>query len=127
MKPKSWRLTKRPKNSKTPVGTAIGFKLTEAADLTLRFQKIQKGRKVRKKCVAPTRARRKKPRCKRFLNAGKKTLAGRKTGADSIRFKGRLDRGRLRPGKYRMLVSAVDPSGNASAPRRGPRFFIARR
>lgn len=103
MKPKKWRRTSKPKNSKTKVGTKIGFNLSEGANATLRFQ-----RKAGK----------------RFVSAGKKTLAGRLAGANKVKFKGKLNSGKLKVGKYRLNVSAVDAAGNASAVKRGPIFRI---
>jgi len=39
------------------------------------------------------------------------------TGADSVKFSGRIGRRALRPGRYRATITATDPSGNGSKPR----------
>ncbi|MGK2956366.1 MAG: TolB family protein [Solirubrobacterales bacterium] len=106
MKPKKWRRTAKPKNSKTKVGTKIGFTLSEGATVTLRFQR-KKG--------------------KRFVSAGKKTLNARPAGANKFKFKGKLNKGRLKVGKYRLNLSATDAAGNASKVVRGPVFRIVKR
>ncbi len=106
MKPKKWRRTAKPKKSRTSVGTKIGFTLSEGADVTFRFKR-KKG--------------------KRFVSVGKKTLTGRPVGASKVKFRGKLNKGKLKVGKYRMNVSAIDAAGNASKVVRGPAFRIVAR
>jgi hypothetical protein len=102
-----------------PTGTTIRFRLDEAATATLSFKRILPGRKVGRRCLAPTRARRHRPRCTRKV-AVKTTLKfAAKAGLNKIRFQGRLTRRRkLAPGTYELTIVATDAAKNASKPAR---------
>jgi Tol biopolymer transport system component len=100
-----------------PVGTNISFRLDESATVRLTFALKATGRRVNRVCKAPTRSRRKKPRCTRYLTKGSIT-SFRAAGRTRVRFQGRLSRSRrLGRGSYRVTISAVDAAGNASVPR----------
>jgi hypothetical protein len=77
-------------------GTRFRFTLSEKARATLRFQRI--GRRGRPSTV------------------GTMKRAGIK-GMNRIRFTGRIGRRALRPGRYRIVATAVDATGNRSAPK----------
>jgi hypothetical protein len=99
-------------------GTRISFGLSEPARVTLAFSRRAAGRRVRARCVRPTRRNRGRPRCRRTVTLA---MAPRRLGAGShtIRFSGRLSRRRkLTPGRYTLIVRAVDAGGLASAPER---------
>jgi hypothetical protein len=101
----------------TAVGTSLRFTLSEAARVTLTFQRPRAGRRVGRRCLPPTRARRSRPRCTRYLTAGTLAVNGRQ-GRNRVRFQGRLNRRRrLGPGPYRIRLVAVDRAGNRSIPR----------
>jgi hypothetical protein len=42
----------------------------------------------------------------------------RKTGANKVSFTGRIRGRALKPGRYRLTLSATDPAGNSSKPAR---------
>jgi hypothetical protein len=96
-------------------GTMISFNLSEAAEVTLSFERKLRGHKVRGKCVAP--ARKGRPKCTRY-SAIRTTLKRQgKAGPNSTSFKGRLSRTRaLAPGPYRLTLLATDAEGKRSAP-----------
>jgi hypothetical protein len=97
-----------------PVGTTFSFRLDETAKATLTFALKSPGRRVGKSCKAPTRSRRKKPKCTRYLNKGSisKTV---KAGKTRVRFQGRItSKKKLGLGTYRLTLSAVDLAGNRS-------------
>jgi hypothetical protein len=52
-------------------------------------------------------------RCIRFVNKGTLTRNGR-AGANSVKFSGRIERRALKPGRYRVVISATDVAGNVS-------------
>jgi uncharacterized delta-60 repeat protein len=94
-------------------GTKIRYTLSEPARVTIRIQKGKAGRKVGRRCLKPTRARRGKPRCKRWVNL--RTLTRESVQGDSVvPFSGRVRGRKLTPGPYRMRLSAVDAAGNRS-------------
>jgi hypothetical protein len=100
------------------VGTTLLFTLSEPAMTTLTFAQSRPGRRIGGRCVKPRRGNRRRPRCKRTVTAGSRTFQ-LAAGERRIRFSGRLSRRkRLRPGRYGLIVRAVDASGQASEPER---------
>ena len=76
-------------------GTSIRYGLSEPAKVTLRIEKLAKGKR-------------------RTLGTLRRTGAA---GANRVRFSGRIARRALRPGRYRLTVRATDSAGNRSAAR----------
>ena len=79
-------------------GTVIKFTLSESARVTIRFDRRARGRwrKVRRKMTFQSTA-----------------------GAHRLRFRGRFDlKHPLKPGRYRMTLTAKDAAGNVSSPDR---------
>jgi len=97
-----------PSAARTRRGTTLRFGLSEAARVALRIQ--------RKRAVRSS---------KRFRTIGTLYRGGR-TGANRIRFTGRIGKRALRAGAYRVLVTATDAAGNRSAARI-VRFRVVRR
>jgi hypothetical protein len=64
-----------------------------------------------------TRKNRRKRACKHTVSAGRLSFAG-KLGSNSVRFQGRISRHkRLRPGRYKLVVTATTPAGGTSIAR----------
>jgi Tol biopolymer transport system component len=122
---KRWkRGSKLPSIAKTKVGTTISFRLNEAGQVTLGFQKKTTGRRVGGKCRKQTSRNRSKKRCNRFVSAGSIPAFAGKVGLNSVRFQGRLTRTkRLGLGSYRIVLNVVDNAANKSK-RNGPSFTI---
>lgn len=116
-----------PSIAKAKLGTTISFKLDEAGQVTLGFQRVSSGRRVGRKCVKATPRNRSRRPCKRFAAAGSiPTFAG-KVGPNRVRFQGRLTSSRrLALGSYRLVLSVVDAAANHST-RNGPTFAIVAR
>jgi hypothetical protein len=117
--PATWRLgSGMPSFARVaPVGTTISFNLSRAAKATLAFSQARPGRKVGRRCLAPSRRNAGRPRCTRYAPAGSLSFAAH-AGLSRVRFQGRLSRRRsLKPGRYRVVVSAIDASGSRSTPR----------
>jgi hypothetical protein len=98
----------------------IRYTLSEAATVTLSFERVTRGRKVGTRCVKARRSNRRRRACTRFV-AVKPALTFRDQAAGSrqIRFEGRLTRRRtLKPGRYRLTLRARDLAGNVSSPLR---------
>ena len=108
------------------VGTRVSYRLSEAATLTFRVQRVAKGRRSGARCVAPTKANRQARRCVRYLPQRGSFTRSSPAGADFFTFTGRLRRRALRPASYRLVVVATDAAGNSSAPKRVA-FRIVRR
>lgn len=95
------------------VGTRLRIRVSEPSRVVLRIVALQPGRRVGKRCVVRARTGR---TCIRATTRG--TLnAGRVANLKRVVFTGRV-RGRLLPpGRYRLVATATDPSGNRSAAR----------
>jgi hypothetical protein len=106
------------KSKRPPIGTTFRFALNEPAQMRLSFTRRSAGRRVGGKCVAPTKRNRGKRRCGRALHAGALTFQGHQ-GAGRLRFQGRLSRTRrLKPGRYRLVITATNSDGLHSAAKR---------
>jgi virginiamycin B lyase len=97
-----------------PTGTTIRWRVNEQSRSTLRFSRLVTGRRVGRRCLANTRARRSRPRCTRKLSPRRLTYTTA-PGPRRLRFQGRLSRTRrLSPGRYELAIQAVDAAGNRS-------------
>jgi hypothetical protein len=103
------------KRKATPTGTTIRFRVNEQSKTTLSFKRVLPGRRVGKRCVKATRARRRKPRCTRLVTAGRRLTYSTKLGLNKVRFQGRFSRkSKLAPGRYELSIVAVDAAKNSS-------------
>jgi hypothetical protein len=98
------------------VGTTFSFTLNEAARIRFAFTQTASGRKVKGKCVAPTKANRHRPKCTRILTRATLSFAGHK-GANKVRFQGRVSRSKkLKLGRYTLVIIATNTAGQKSTP-----------
>ncbi|MEA2428834.1 MAG: virginiamycin lyase [Thermoleophilaceae bacterium] len=131
--PKTWRdgsrlaqIAKRRKK-RPPIGTRITFSLSRAATVQLQFVSIRPGRRVKKKCAAPTRRNRKARRCTRRVPAGMLTLPGH-AGPNTVSFQGLITgRQKLKAGRYQLRVTPIDPTTPLHSPAGVAGFTIAKR
>jgi hypothetical protein len=86
-------------------GTRFRFRLSEPARVALKIQRALTGRRSRYRTVGAL-------------------SRSAMSGPNVVRFSGRLGRRALRPGRYRVRITATDAAGNRSAPRTA-RFRIA--
>jgi streptogramin lyase len=97
-----------------PTGTTIRWRVNEQSRSTLSFSRLVTGRRVGRRCLANTRARRSRPRCTRKLSPKRLTYTTA-PGLRRLRFDGRLSRTRrLSPGRYELAIQAADAAGNRS-------------
>jgi hypothetical protein len=101
---------------RAPLGTAIAFTLSEAAQVSFSFTHQVGGRKVKGKCVAQTRKNRAKGSCKRTVTVGALSFAAH-AGSNRAFFQGRISRSlKLQPGTYTLVIRATNAQGQRSAP-----------
>jgi hypothetical protein len=91
---------------------SVSYNLTEAATLTFLVQKARPGRRVRGRCRPQTRLNRSRPRCTRYVSLRGSFGDDGEAGANSAALPRRFRPRRLRPGRYRLVISAVDQFGN---------------
>ena len=98
---------------RAPLGTTFSFYigetggLSERALVTLVFTRPAGGRRVGKKCEAPSKSNRSKRHCTRTLTAGTLKLSAG-AGKSKVRFEGAISKHkRLTPASYTLLASAT--------------------
>jgi hypothetical protein len=110
-----WRESGKPSKRKPPVGTAFRMHLSAAARVTFRFEQTARGRRSGRRCVAATRKNHKLKSCSLTIARGT-VVASERAGEDSLAFSGKpAHGGRLRPGKYEVVIQAVGANGKPSA------------
>jgi hypothetical protein len=117
--PRTWRRgTRLPSAARRrPAGTTIRVNLNEAATVRLAFAQTRAGRRVGRRCLAPSRARRHRRACLRTVSAGSLSFKAH-GGINRVRFQGRLSRRHaLTPGRYRLTITATDEAGSRSRAR----------
>lgn len=117
----------RSRRRRAPRGADFVYVLSEPGVVTFRLQRLVPGRRARGgKCRRPTRRLRNARRCTRVIRSGA-LMRTAPTLSNRTRFSGRIgSRRRLRPGKYRAVVTATDAAGNRSRARQ-VRFTVVRR
>jgi streptogramin lyase len=98
-------------------GTTFRYALSEAGGVQIVLARKRSGRRVRGRCVEPTRRNRRRSRCDRYVTVGTLRSTGQ-PGANTLRFTGRLDGRNLPAGTYRATAVATDAAGNVSRPSR---------
>ena len=112
--PRSFLATRRGRSIDATGNARVSYRLSEASVTTFRVERAVRGRRVGKKCVAPTRGNRRARLCRRRVRMrGFFTHAGHR-GDNSFKFTGRLARRQLPPGEYRLVARAKDIAGNES-------------
>jgi hypothetical protein len=92
-------------------GGKAHYKLSEAATVKLQLEKKAKGRKVGGKCVKQTKGNKKKKACPLFRKIGARFNGPGKQGPNQVT----LPNGKkLKPGKYRLTMTATDAAGNTT-------------
>jgi hypothetical protein len=105
--PRTWKRGRKLPQASARTGTRISWRLSEAARVTLVFQR---------------------KRGTRFRRAGTLRFPNAHPGLNAVRFQGRLNRRkRLKLGTYRVVIGATDAAGNRSVQRRSKTFRIVRR
>ena len=110
--------------TKVASGTTLKFTLSEAASVKLTFERVTTGKKVKsrakkgKKPKTTCKAAKHPPtkrsaRCTLYRAAGFLARKGA-TGANSVKFTGRIGSKALKPGVYRLTVFAIDGAANRS-------------
>ncbi len=97
-------------------GTTFKYTLSEAATVRIVMSQGRSGRRMGRRCVAPTGKLRKAKKCTRLIVNGTLTRTSHQ-GANSVAFSGRIGYKALNPGRYQATLTATDAAKNASAPK----------
>jgi hypothetical protein len=110
--------TSKPGVSGVKVGTRkIAYRLSEAAEMTFKVQRAKKGRRVGGKCRRATAKNRSAPKCTRYKNVRGSLGDDGQAGLNELLWKGRIGGKKLRAGRYRLVITAVDAVGNETTRR----------
>ena len=108
------------------VGTTLSFTLNERARVALGFTKNTPGRNIEHSCRAPAQHNRDQPRCTRTVAAATLTFTGRR-GRNKVHFDGQISTTKkLRPGRYRLVITATDTADGKQSASGSLRFTILR-
>jgi hypothetical protein len=88
---------------KPPIGTKVTYKDSEAATTTFTVSRALKGHKRGRRCVAG-KPRKHQKRCTRYVRVGAIPHSD-KAGSVSVRFSGRVNGKKLKPGHYRLTLT----------------------
>jgi hypothetical protein len=100
------------------VGTTFSFRVNEQSTTTFTFAQLLPGRKVGRRCLAPTRARRNRRRCTRLITVRPSLSFKTSAARHRMKFQGRLSRRKtLKPGRYRLTIQSTDAAKNKSRAR----------
>ncbi|HET9198836.1 MAG TPA: hypothetical protein VFN92_11355 [Solirubrobacterales bacterium] len=92
-------------------GGKVSYNLAEAATVQLQLAKKLPGRKVGRKCVKQTPQNKDRKRCPRFKNVGAAFAGPGAAGQNKVD----LPNGKkLKPGFYRLTMTATDAAGNVA-------------
>ena len=116
----------RPRRRPARRGSTVRFSLSEPADTSILVERALPGRKVGRRCQASTRTLRQRRRCTRYQRAGSLTRRNTSAGANAVPFSGRIGRRALAAGDYRATITATDPAGNRSRPKRAAFAIVGR-
>ena len=83
---------------------SVGFRLPAASRVRFVVQRVRAGRRVGRRCVAPTPGNRRRAVCNRYVRAGAFSLT-RRSGRQRVRFPARVGGSVLRAGRYRLKAT----------------------
>jgi hypothetical protein len=126
LSPRRFRAAARGASLATAAGSKLKFTLSEPASVRFAVQRAKAGRRVRGTCRRTTAANRRKRHCTRYVRVGSTFTTNAAAGQNQRRFSGRVRGRKLKPGRYRLVLTATDAAGNRSAPAR-VLFRIVRR
>jgi N-acetylneuraminic acid mutarotase len=102
-------------HKKRKTGATVSYTDTHAGTTTFAVLRTAKGRRVKGRCVKPTRKNRKGKRCKRTLKIGTFTHVDH-AGANHFHFTGRVGGHTLNPGTYRLSAVPRNSAGKTGRP-----------
>lgn len=114
-----------PRTFRAAKGSALRLTLSEASRLSVRIERLTKGRRSGKACKKETAKLRKRhaKTCTRSTKIGTVSRAAVAAGATKGAFKGRVGKKTLKAGAYRATLTATDAAGNVSEPV-ATKFFV---
>ncbi len=97
-------------------GTMIRYTLSKAANVTLTVQHLTVGRRDAGRCRTATHRLRYRLKCPLKHTSGT-LLRVASRGGNAVNFSGKIGRRTLKPGRYQVILGALDNARHAAAPR----------
>ena len=102
---------------RTPAGTTLTLRLSEAARVKFEVLVRTRGRRVGRRCVKQTRRNRNRRRCIRLVAKKPSFTRSAPLGTSRVSWSGRLGRKALKPGPYILRATPTDVAGNTGRAR----------
>jgi hypothetical protein len=102
---------------RTPRGTTLTLRLSEAARVKFEVLVRTRGRRVGRRCVKQTRRNRNRRRCIRLVAKKPAFTRSAPLGTSRVSWSGRLGRKALKPGSYILRATPTDLAGNTGRAR----------
>ncbi len=118
------RLAGREARAKVPRGTSFTFSLDRAAKVSVVIRRQAPGRRLGRRCAAPTRRLRKRRACVRLVKAAPTLTRKAHAGGNRMPFTGRIRGRALTPGRYAAAFTAT--AGGKTSKAATVRFRIVR-
>jgi hypothetical protein len=96
----------------------LTYGLSERATVTVRVERVKKGRRVGGKCRKQTAANAGRRACKRYVKLPGRIQKTTSAGIGRLTVKSKIGGRKLAPGRYRLVARARDGAGNQSAVKR---------
>ena len=100
------------------VGTTLSFTLSEPGTVRFTVDRLAAGRRVKGRCLKPTRANRRRARCQRWDRKKESFAVKGRRGSNRVKLRGRLGGRTLAPGRYRLNARGIDRASNRSRTKR---------
>jgi hypothetical protein len=107
-------------------GAHVRYAVSENAQVRFTVRRARVGRRVRGECRRRTAANRRARRCTRYVRLRGHMVLEAVQGQNRFGFRGRWRGKRLRPGRYKLIATAIDASG-IPGKAKVARFRIVRR
>jgi hypothetical protein len=107
-------------------GARVRYTVSESAQVRFTVRRVLVGRRVRGKCLRRTTANQRARRCTRDVRLRGQMDLEAVQGESRFRFRGRWGGKTLRPGRYKLIATAIDASG-IPGKAKVARFRIVRR
>lgn len=115
------------RRKRVPRGSSFRYTLSQASVVRIRIYRLLPGRKVGRRCRAPSRKLRKRKKCTRAKRVGTLVRRKAKSGKNKVKFSGRIGRKALKRGRYKATITATAPGAPRASKARTAKFRIVRR
>jgi hypothetical protein len=114
------------RRKRIPRGSSFRFTLSQASVVRIRIYRLLPGRKVGRRCRAPSRKLRHRKKCTRAKRVGTLVRKKARSGRNKVKFSGRIGRKALKRGRYKATITATAPGAPRASRALTAKFRIVR-